>query len=199
MGWCDELTGPKRVKKEWSKREDLWLRKHLKTPSSGYIKRGLRTLNFYDCFLNLDEQEKHPKEKYRCKKDKPNSKHLFIRGRRQLNTWEAVKNLSKPHSIFTKVDLQLEIIRADAFPMTRSITKNILQVFLFQMKVLLGWIWAFKLKVLLLLLRCVLRVWECYFLWRECPRDDCSSFFGPSQRLGKSLRAKTDTARGFLS
>lgn len=41
-------------------------------------------------------------------------------------------------SIFTKGDMQLEITRADAFSMIRTIAKNILQVFLFQMKVLLG-------------------------------------------------------------
>lgn len=141
-----------------------------------------------------------PKRSIGAKKDKPDSKPLFIRGYRQSNTCETVREPLKPHSTFTKVDLQLQITRADAFSMTRSITKNILQgFFLFQMKVLLGWIWAFKLKVLLLLLRCVLLIWECYFLWRECPQDNSSSFFGPSQRLGKSTVAKTDKARGFLS
>lgn len=73
------------------------------------------------------------------KRDGPNIKDPFIRGRRQFSVCKAVKRPLKPYShpsLVTKVDSQLEITRADAFSMIRTITKNILQVFLFQMKVL---------------------------------------------------------------
>lgn len=120
---------------------------------------------------------------------------------------EAVKReLLKPHSMFTEVNLWLHIPRADAFSMTRILTKNILQDFCVVFVLLFVCSrWKCYLG------KCKLLSWRCYsccldvfFLFESVTSSGMSvplirlACSAPSQSLGgKSLIANTDKLMAF--
>lgn len=133
--------------------------------------------------------------KIKIKKDKPNIDQLSFRGCRQFNICET-ELLKLPHHIDQSRPAASNH-QADAFSMTRTIIKNILQVFCSRWKCNLD--------------KCKLSSWRCYncyldvfFLFESVVSCGMSvplitlACSAPLEEIGgKSLIAKTDKACGF--